>query len=108
MAPSNHFLTDRLTDPGFVVIIAQIGRQKCVDNGCTYFMSADSDEFYRVEELMKVKEFMVANPIYDGCACLMRCAYCLMRWYRHIALHPDIETLVSGLKLGVPLLCISQ
>eukprot|EP00669_Euglena_mutabilis_P003716 TRINITY_DN1472_c0_g1_i1.p1 TRINITY_DN1472_c0_g1~~TRINITY_DN1472_c0_g1_i1.p1 ORF type:complete len:309 (-),score=94.35 TRINITY_DN1472_c0_g1_i1:215-1108(-) len=53
----------------------EIGRQRCEGAGCTYFMSMDCDEFYLRDELRKVKSFMEDNPIYDGCACLMRYFY---------------------------------
>ena len=49
----------------------ELGREKCAQNGCTHFMSIDTDEFYLNEELARVKQ-VVEEKDYDATACRMR------------------------------------
>lgn len=49
----------------------EAGRQMCMAAGCTHFMSMDTDEFYKVEELLYAKRKVLANDL-DGTACKMR------------------------------------
>jgi len=46
----------------------ELGRQKCLENGCTHFFSLDADEYYRHNELEAAKKLILANN-YDGTAC---------------------------------------
>jgi len=47
------------------------GRQMCAAAGCTHFMSMDTDEFYKDDELAYAKKCMLDNDL-DGTACKMR------------------------------------
>ena len=46
----------------------EIGRRRCMENGCTHFMSMDADEYYLREQLRFAKE-VVEECNYDGTAC---------------------------------------
>lgn len=48
-----------------------IGRQKCLENGCTHFMSMDSDEYYLDEQFKEAKKLILEND-YDSTFCYMR------------------------------------
>ena len=48
-----------------------IGIKTCKDVDCTHFMSMDCDEFYKSEELSKVKD-IVEQDDYDSSACQMQ------------------------------------
>lgn len=46
----------------------ELGRQSCAKANCTHFISMDTDEFYLVEQLEKVKQ-IVELKNYDAIAC---------------------------------------
>lgn len=48
-----------------------IGRQMCVDKGCTHFMSMDTDEFYTERDLALAKKMILENNL-EGTTCKMR------------------------------------
>eukprot|EP00802_Teleaulax_amphioxeia_P018509 Tamp_18703.p1 GENE.Tamp_18703~~Tamp_18703.p1 ORF type:complete len:199 (-),score=47.51 Tamp_18703:10-606(-) len=47
------------------------GRQMCAAAGCTHFMSMDTDEYYKEEELAYAKKCMLDRDL-DGTSCKMR------------------------------------
>jgi hypothetical protein len=49
----------------------EIGRQKCKQNGCTHFITLDTDEFFLEEELARAKKIVLQND-YDATAARMR------------------------------------
>ena len=49
----------------------EIGRQACASRGCNYFMSMDTDEFYKTDELAYAKRKIIEDGL-DGTACKMR------------------------------------
>jgi len=49
----------------------EIGRRKCKENGCTHFLSVDTDEFYLAHELNRAKAFLQTKN-YETTACRMR------------------------------------
>jgi hypothetical protein len=46
----------------------EIGRQKCLEKGCTHFMSMDADEYYVYEQLEAAKDIIMIEG-YDATAC---------------------------------------
>ena len=48
-----------------------IGRKMCAAQGCNYFMSMDTDEFYKEDELAYAKRKMLEDNL-DGTSCKMR------------------------------------
>jgi hypothetical protein len=48
-----------------------IGRKMCAAKGCNYFMSMDTDEFYKIDELAYAKRKMIEDNL-DGSSCKMR------------------------------------
>jgi hypothetical protein len=52
-----------------------IGLENSRNFKCNYHMSMDTDEFYKIEELSKVKRFLEKNPQYDSSACQMQTYY---------------------------------
>lgn len=40
-----------------------IGLQDCINHGCDYFLTIDVDEFYRTDEFVKAKQFIIDNNI---------------------------------------------
>lgn len=42
---------------------------------CDYHMSMDTDEFYKIEELQRVKKYLKKNTHYDSSACQMQTYY---------------------------------
>ena len=51
-----------------------LGRQKCVNVGCTHILSCDTDEFYFKEQFDAAKK-LIEEHDYEGSACLMRYYY---------------------------------
>lgn len=51
-----------------------IGLELCLYNGCDYFMSIDSDEFYKKEQLIWLKEVLNGSD-YDSVFCKMMTYY---------------------------------
>jgi len=49
----------------------EIGRQMCAERGCTHFMSMDTDEFYKQDELARVKQKILDHNL-EGTSCKMR------------------------------------
>lgn len=49
----------------------EIGRQKCIDQSCTHFMTMDTDEYYLEEQFRRAKEDILRND-YEGTFCKMR------------------------------------
>ena len=47
------------------------GRQMCAAAGCTHFMSMDTDEYYKEDELAYAKSLMLSKDL-DGTCCKMR------------------------------------
>jgi hypothetical protein len=52
----------------------EIGRQYCMRNGCSHFMSMDCDEFYLTHQLEYAKRVMEERG-YEGALCKMRYLY---------------------------------
>lgn len=46
----------------------QIGRERCLEQGCSHFISLDSDEYYLKEEIQFAKRFVEESGV-DGTAC---------------------------------------
>jgi hypothetical protein len=46
----------------------EIGKKKCMDYGCTHFISMDADEYYLRDQLKFAKE-LVEECNFDGTAC---------------------------------------
>ena len=49
----------------------EIGRQKCMEQNCTHFMTMDTDEYYLEEQFRRIKEDIIVND-YEGTFCKMR------------------------------------
>ena len=47
------------------------GRQMCAAAGCTHFMSMDTDEYYKEDELAYAKKLILSKDL-DGTCCKMR------------------------------------
>jgi hypothetical protein len=56
------------------VMKRNIGRVRCIESGCDYLMSMDTDELYVASEFEFMKEEMVSGG-YDGSACQMLTYY---------------------------------
>lgn len=52
-----------------------LGRQLCVAQGCTHFMSMDTDEFYKVSFLSFLEYVFEQNLVRQTCAA---------QWHMHI------------------------
>jgi hypothetical protein len=67
-----------------------MGLYVCQGEGCTHFMSMDSDEFYKEDELKKVLDVMVEGN-YDSSACQLQTYWKSGEW----VLNPPEEYYVS-------------
>jgi hypothetical protein len=67
-----------------------MGLYVCQGEGCTHFMSMDSDEFYKEDELKKVLDVMVEGN-YDSSACQLQTYWKSGQW----VLNPPEEYYVS-------------
>ena len=67
-----------------------MGLYVCQGEGCTHFMSMDSDEFYKEDELNKVLDVMVEGN-YDSSACQLQTYWKSGEW----VLNPPEEYYVS-------------
>jgi hypothetical protein len=67
-----------------------MGLYVCQGEGCTHFMSMDSDEFYKEDELNKVLDVMVGGN-YDSSACQLQTYWKSGEW----VLNPPEEYYVS-------------
>jgi len=49
----------------------ELGRLKCMESGCTHFISSDADEYYLKEQLKYAKKMVMEKDL-DATACSMR------------------------------------
>eukprot|EP01006_Ploeotia_vitrea_P057157 TRINITY_DN68156_c5_g1_i10.p1 TRINITY_DN68156_c5_g1~~TRINITY_DN68156_c5_g1_i10.p1 ORF type:complete len:310 (-),score=5.22 TRINITY_DN68156_c5_g1_i10:385-1293(-) len=71
-----------------------IGLQKCREAGCDLFMSMDTDEFYKKDQLAAAKEFMMQHPGYGG----------LLVKIRYFYKYPTVELTPLDAKNHVPMM----
>lgn len=84
----------------------ELGRQACQTAGCSHFISMDTDEFYKPEELEKAKDYVLRNSIDVSC-CLMR-LYFKRPFYEYLPVdNGNAVTFICRLSDDMPLRLIA-